>query len=65
MFVRGGFVRPGDILDFAGHSGVYWFSVGRSSSDAYYLDFNSGAVYPSVNLDRYYGLSLRCVALGD
>ena len=65
MFVRGGRVNPGDNLNLAGGRGYYWSSVGRSSAGAYYLYFNSGVVYPSDNYYRYYGQSLRCVALGD
>ena len=63
MFVRGGYVDPGDNLDPAGYGGVYWSSVGRSSSDAYILNFDSGVVSPS-SFGRYYGQSVRCVALG-
>ena len=64
MFVRGGYVSPGNYLDGAGGSGLYWSSVGRNSSFAYYLVFNSGYVRPSSNVSRYVGFSLRCVALG-
>ena len=64
MFVRGAYVYPGDSLDRAGYGGVYWSSVGRSSSRAYNLDFYSGDVYPSYDGNRYYGQSVRCVALG-
>ena len=64
MFVRGGLVRPGDYLNVAGSSGVYWSSVGRNSSNAYYLTFASGNVYPSNYSGRYNGYSVRCVALG-
>ena len=64
MFVRGGDVDPGYYLNFAGHYGYYWSSVGRSSSRAYYLLFDSGGVYPSDNYYRYSGFSIRCVALG-
>ena len=64
MFVRGGFVYPGGGLDLAGNFGYYWSSVGRSSSYAYYLDFDSGAVTPSNYDLRYLGFPVRCVALG-
>ena len=64
MFVRGGRVAPGDYLNLAGDGGYYWSSVGRSSSYAYYLIFNSGRVTPSNYGTRYYGQSVRCVALG-
>ena len=64
MFVRGGSVYPGDPLGSAGNYGLYWSSVGRSSSNAYGLYFRSGGVYPSFGNYRYLGYSLRCVALG-
>ena len=64
MFVRGGYVYPGDSLGSAGYIGYYWSSVGRSSSYAYGLSFYSGGVYPSSYVYRYYGFSVRCVTLG-
>ena len=64
MFVRGGYVYPGSNLYGAGNDGDYWSSVGRSSSRAYYLLFYSGYVDPSGSDLRYYGFSVRCVALG-
>ena len=64
MFVRGSIVNPGDYLFGAGSLGYYWSSVGRNSSYAYYLHFNSGGVGPSNSYFRYYGQSVRCVALG-
>ena len=64
MFVRGGYVSPGDDLNPAGYEGDYWSSVGRNSSSAYRLGFTSGGVSPSLNYIRYFGYSVRCVALG-
>ena len=64
MFVRGGDVNPGRYLDLAGYYGFYWSSVGRSSSGAYDLIFDSGFVTPSNYGTRYVGFSVRCVALG-
>ena len=64
MFVRGGYVSPGYYLDYVGYDGYYWSSVGRTSSGAYYLLFGSGDVYPSGSYYRYFGFSVRCVALG-
>ena len=64
MFVRGGDVNPGDYLYDAGYYGYYWSSVGRNSTLAHYLGFYSGSVYPSNYSVRYYGQSVRCVALG-
>ena len=65
MFVRGGLVIPGGYLYDAGYGGYYWSSVGRSSSYAYYLYFNSGHVAPSDNYTRYVGQSVRCVAVSS
>ena len=64
MFVRGGYANPGYYLYYAGLEGDYWSSVGRSSSNAYYLIFDSGGVSPSYSGIRFFGQSVRCVALG-
>ena len=64
MFVRGGYVYPGNILLNAGTGGNYWSSVGDNSNNAYNLIFYSGYVYPSGSNGQYFGLFVRCVALG-
>ena len=64
LFVRGGFVFPGDYLTNAGYEGSYWSSVGRYSASAYYLGFYSDSVSPSDSSSRYGGYFVRCVALG-
>ena len=64
MFVRGGEVEPGDYLYGTGSVGLYWSSVGYYSSGAYNLNFNPRGVFPSNNFSRYFGYSVRCVALG-
>ena len=65
MFVRGGYVYPGDYLNSAGYLGYYWSSVGFLSSSAYALRFDPGGVSPSYNYNlQYTGFSVRCVALG-
>ena len=64
MFVRGGYVRSGNYLSYAGDTGSYRSSVGNYSDYAYYLDFDSGGANPSVLSTRFYGYSIRCVALG-
>ena len=63
MFVRGGYVDPGNILYDAGY-GYYWSSVGYYSSGAYYLYFYPDGVGPSNFSGRHFGYSIRCVALG-
>ena len=65
MFVRGGNVYPGRYLDGAGVGGSYWSSVGRSSSYAYYPYFGTGGVSPSRYYYRYYGFSVRCLAVSS
>ena len=64
MFVRGGSVVPGDYLDLAGYEGYYWSSVGSGSYAAHSLFFLSGYVFRSDDAYRYFGFSVRCVALG-
>ena len=64
MFVRGGIVTPRYYLNGAGGRGNYRSSIGANSSNAYNLNFNPSGVNPSYSLYRYYGFSVRCVALG-
>ena len=64
MFVRGGLINPGDPRSYVGVRGYYWSSVGNNSYVAYVLYFDSGFVSPSDYFSRYFGQSLRCVALG-
>lgn len=46
-----------------GSTGFYWSSTSASSSrNAYYLYFNSSTVDPNFSTNRYYGISVRCVA---
>ena len=65
MFVRGGYAYPGDDLDRAGYEGYYWSSVSYYSYYAYRLGFYSGGISPSSADYRYFGFSVRCVALGS
>ena len=60
-FVRSGLVN-GSTLYFFTWSACYWSSTAGSSWQAYYLLFDSGAVYPAHRYTRNYGSSLRCVA---
>ncbi|MCQ2049687.1 MAG: hypothetical protein MJZ22_01590 [Candidatus Saccharibacteria bacterium] len=63
FFARGGNIYSGS-LDYQGSRGFYWSSRAYSDSNfAYYLYFSSSSVYPSYHFDRYYGFSVRCVAL--
>jgi len=65
------FVRSGRIylpaprpFQYAGQNGVYWSSFAHSNSNnAYYLYFNSSGVNLSNNNNRFYGDSLRCLAV--
>ena len=52
-----------DALNNPGRYGNFWSSTVLSSSNAYYLLFNSSSVYPANSDNRYYGRSVRCVAL--
>ena len=65
MFVRGGYVDPGKDLNYAANEGDYWSSVSYYSYYAYRLGFYSGGISPSSADYRYFGFSVRCVALGD
>ena len=64
MFVRSGSVIPGDYLRRAGYASYYWSSVSYYSYYAYALAFDPDGVSPSYDVSRYYGQSVRCVALG-
>ena len=61
FFARGGLVFSTSLYNFS-TNGYYWSSSAQSSSDAYYLNFGSGGLYPANRGSRGYGRSLRCVA---
>ena len=63
-FVRSGDVNGSTLYWFTGGAN-YWSSTAVSASEAYYLSFNSGAVYPAGRYYRYDGWSLRCVAADE
>jgi uncharacterized protein (TIGR02145 family) len=49
-------------LNSRGSFGGYWSSA-ETGSNAYFLFFDSGSVYPAINdPNRTYGFSLRCIA---
>ena len=55
--------RDGTSVYFVGSSGYYWSSSYCNINNAYYLNFNSGTVYPSSsNYFRYNGFSVRLVS---
>ena len=60
-FVRSGSVNGSRLGNFTGLA-YYWSSTAVSASQAYYLYFNSGAVYPADRNSRNSGRSLRCAA---
>ncbi|MCL2028479.1 MAG: fibrobacter succinogenes major paralogous domain-containing protein [Bacteroidales bacterium] len=39
----------------------YWSSSQNSGTNAFHLRLNPSAVYPQNNIEKYYGLALRCV----
>ncbi len=43
-------------------SGSFWSSTVGSADNAYFLRLYSSYVYPARNLNKYYGLSVRCMA---
>ena len=66
FFVRSGLVYAnGHYLSNVGINGYYRSSVANSSSEAYYLQFDSSFVYPSNSYDGYNGQSVRCVTLSN
>ena len=63
FFAHGGDVSSGSLYN-QGSRGYYWSSRAYSSSHlAYLLYLYSSNVYPSDDLGRYLGCSVRCVAL--
>ncbi len=63
IFLPAAGYRPGTVVSNAGSGGYYWSSSLYSSdpSDAYFMGFDSGFVYPQYYNSRYYGLSVRPV----
>jgi len=64
-FPYAGYVSNGSLHD-VGSGGYYWSRtvVSGSSQGAYRLAFNSSSVGPAYYYNRYFGLSIRCVAVG-
>ena len=63
FFARGGYVSSGSPY-LQDSYGYYWSSRANSNSNyAYFLYFRSSYVGPSDYFDRYFGFSVRCVAL--
>ena len=59
-FVYSGYVN-GSSVNNRGSDGNYWSATASSYNNAYY--FRSTYVYPgTINIDKYYGRSVRCVA---
>ena len=48
-------------MSSVGGGGYYWSASPYSESYGYYLFFYSGSVNPAHNVNRAYGLSVRCV----
>ncbi len=59
-FVYGGIVNSSSLAN-AGSRGYYWSSTANYASNAYTLTFST-SVNPSSDTNRYYGMSVRCVA---
>lgn len=60
-FVRSGLVNGGSLSN-AASGGDYWSSTVYGASNAYFLHFRSGALFPAYNDGRYLGFPVRCVA---
>ena len=60
-FGRFGYVAGSTIYNVA-RNGYYWSGSTVSASNAFYLFYNSGELYPAHQDNRYYGWSVRCVA---
>ena len=60
-FIRSGDLGGTTLYNFGGN-GRYWSSTVYSSTDAYYLNFYSGALYPANRNYRSNGRSLRCLS---
>ena len=64
---RGGLVSmPTGSLRGAGDDGYYWgVSAYQSELYAYNLNFNSVIVFPSYNVDRWYGFTVHASPTSD
>ena len=60
-FMRSGYLLGTTLYYFGGY-GHYWSGTVYSSSNAYYLLFNSGVLYPAYRYGRVDGRSLRCLS---
>ena len=45
-----------------GSGGYFWSGTPSAETNAYYLHYNSGGVYPQINSNKGHGFSIRCVA---
>ena len=60
-FVRSGYIDNGT-LSVSAADGIYWSSTVASSTNAYYLSFNSRGISPANSYYRNSGWSIRCIA---
>ena len=58
----GYYLYTGGTLDDRGSSGLYWSGVAYSSTNAYYLHFDSGQLLTQYSYTKSNGRSVRCVA---
>ena len=61
VFLPAAGLRDGTDVVNVGSDGYYWSSTANNAYYAYYLNFYSSNVYPALNIDRCYGLSVRLV----
>ena len=60
-FGRFGYLGGSRLYSLASY-GYYWSGSTVSSSGAFYLDYSDSALYPSYQVNRDRGWSVRCVA---
>ncbi|MBR5043261.1 MAG: DUF4906 domain-containing protein [Bacteroidales bacterium] len=56
-------VHHGLVIDGVGTDGYYWTATPVSGSQAHYFRLNAGGVAATYNMERYLGLSVRCIRL--
>ena len=61
VFLPAAGYRPGSSVDYLGSNGFYWSASPKSSTQAYYVRFNSGVLNPAAEGSRYGGYSVRLV----
>ncbi len=64
LFVRSGRIYPDAHILWSGIDELSWSSLAYSNTllrGSFNLGFTASGVNPSINSDRYFGISLRCL----